>query len=90
MEAPVSRVTVGKWGKRLAVRVPLNIAKTTGLRDGEWVEVEAHDGDIVICRPVAHARADARAAAEEIISESCSHSLGDVTIRELIDAGRRR
>jgi antitoxin MazE len=90
MEAPVSRVTVGRWGKNLAVRVPFDIAETTGLRDGERVEVEAHDGDIVIRRPAAHARADAQAAAEEIISESCSHSLSDVTIRELIDEGRRR
>ncbi|MDB5410013.1 MAG: AbrB/MazE/SpoVT family DNA-binding protein [Rhodospirillales bacterium] len=85
----MSRVTVGRWGKNLAVRVPFDIAATTGLRDGERVEVEVHDGDIVIRRPAAHARADALAAAEEIIGESLGHSLGDVTVRELIDDGRR-
>jgi antitoxin component of MazEF toxin-antitoxin module len=76
-------------GKNLAVRVPFDIAKTTGLRDGERVEIEAHDGDIVIRRPAAHEHADALAAAEEIIGESLGHSLGDVTLHELIDEGRR-
>jgi len=35
------------------------------------------------------ARADARAAAEEIIREAKGRSLGAVTIKELIDEGRR-
>jgi hypothetical protein len=39
--------------------------------------------------PVARARADAQAAAEEIIGEGRRHSLTDLTIRELIDEGRR-
>jgi len=43
----------------------------------------------VIRRPVARARADAEVAAEEIISESRNHSLGEVTIRELLEEGRR-
>ena len=37
----------------------------------------------------ARARADAEAAADEIISESRNHSLGEVTIRELLEEGRR-
>jgi antitoxin component of MazEF toxin-antitoxin module len=69
--------------------VPLDIAATTGLRDGERVEVEVQDGDILIRRPAAHMRADALAAAEEIIGEGLDHPLGDVTIRDLIDEGRR-
>ena len=85
----MSQVTVGKWGKNLAVRFPLEFAKAAGLREGEQVEIEAHDGDIVIRRPVARARADAEAAAEEIIGESRNHSLGEVTIRELLEEGRR-
>ncbi|HVC56152.1 MAG TPA: hypothetical protein VND95_09360 [Stellaceae bacterium] len=80
---------VGKWGKNLAIRVPLEITKAVGLSDGERVEVEACDGDIVIRRSDAGAAADAVAAAEEIIQESRIHSLGDVTIRELLDEGRR-
>ena len=44
-------VTVGKWGKNLAVRLPGQIAKTAGLTHGEHVEIETRDGDIVIRRP---------------------------------------
>ena len=82
-------VTVGKWGKNLAIRFPFNIAKAAGLSDGERVEIETRDRDIVIRRPDTGAAADALAAAEEIIEESGSHSLGGVTIRELLDEGRR-
>lgn len=85
----MARATVGKWGGNLAIRVPHDVAKAAGLSDGERVEIEAHDGDILIRRPAAHALADAEAAAEEIIAESEHHSLGDVTIRELMEDGRR-
>ena len=82
-------ITVGKWGKNLAVRFPVEIAREAGLSEGERVEIEARDGDILIRRPAARALADAEAAAEEIIKESGSHSLGEVTIRELLEEGRR-
>lgn len=87
----MSRVTVGTWGKSLAVRVPLEVARAAGLISGEQVEVEAKDGDIVIRRSdaQAQARANALAALERIIENSKGVTLGDVTIRELIDEGRR-
>ena len=87
----MSQVIVGKWGKNLAIRVPFEVARESGLSDGEQVEIEAQDGDIVIRRSAARARArgDAEAAAEEIIAESKRHSLGGVSIRELLDEGRR-
>ena len=85
----MSEVTVGRWGKNLVIRVPLEIAKAVGLRDGERVEVSAQEGDIIIHRPVEHARAEAEAAAEEIIAESRSHPLSEVSIRQLIEGGRR-
>jgi antitoxin MazE len=85
----MSQVIIGKWGKNLAIRVPAEIARTAGLTDGERVEIEVHDGDIIIRRPVANARADAQAAAEEIIKESERYTLGDTTIGELLDEGRR-
>ena len=50
MKYAVSQVTVGKWGKNLAVRFPGEIVKATGLREGERVEIETHDGDIVLRR----------------------------------------
>lgn len=87
----MTQVIVGKWGKNLAIRVPFDVARVSGLSDGEQVEIEAHDGDILIRRPAAHARArlDAERAAAEIMAESRKHSLGDLSIRDLLDEGRR-
>ena len=87
----MSRMTVGKWGKNLAVRVPHDLARTLGLHDGERVEVEARDGDIVIRRTQARrdARAEARAAAAAIRANSRGRTLGGVGLRVLIDEGRR-
>jgi len=85
----MTRVTVGKWGKNLAVRLPADVAPTAGIAGGESVEVIARDGDILITRMTALARADAEAAAEEIIADAERHSLEGVTIRELIDEGRK-
>jgi antitoxin MazE len=48
----MSQATVGRWGKSLAIRLPGEIAKAAGISDGERVEIEARDGDIVI-RPTA-------------------------------------
>ncbi len=87
----MSRVIVGRWGKSLAVRVPLDIARAAGLSDGEAVEVEAVDGDIHIRRSAAKemARRDARAAAAEIVAASVDRRLAGVSIRELREEGRR-
>ena len=87
----MAQVIVGKWGKNLAIRMPFSVVRTSGLSDGEQVEIEIHDGDIVIRRKAAqaHARAAAEAAAAEIIAESRTHSLGGISIRELLDEGRR-
>jgi antitoxin MazE len=46
----MAQATVGKWGKNLAVRVPGEIARAARLSDGERVQIEARDGDIVIRR----------------------------------------
>jgi antitoxin MazE len=48
----VPQALVGKWGKNLAVRLPGQIAKAAGLTNGEHVEIQARDGDIVIRRPI--------------------------------------
>jgi antitoxin component of MazEF toxin-antitoxin module len=87
----MSHSVVGKWGKNLAIRVPMEVARAAGLTDGEKVEVEMQDGDIVVRRRQARdrARQDAEAAAEEIIAESRRHSLRGVSIRKLIEDGRR-
>ena len=68
-----------------------SIARAAGLTDGEKVEVETQDGNIVVRRREARvqARQDAEAAAEEIIAESRRHSLGGVSVRKLLEEGRR-
>ncbi len=85
------RATVGRWGKTLAIRVPAEVARATGLSDGEQVEVEAREDDILIHRASAQAfaLADAHAAADEIAAEAKRHSLGGVSLRDLLDEGRR-
>lgn len=87
----MSHSVVGKWGKNLAIRVPMAVARAAGLTDGEKVEVETQDGDIVVRRREARIRSrqDAETAAKEIIAHSRRHSLGGVSIRELLEDGRR-
>ena len=48
----MSRVIVGKWGKNLAIRLPSEIVTATGLRSGERLEIDTHDGEIIIHRAV--------------------------------------
>ena len=85
----MSVAIVGKWGRNLAVRLPRDAVKATGLVNGQRVEVEARDGEIVIRRALAEEEAAALRAAEEILREGEKHSLGSLSIRELIDEGRR-
>ena len=82
---------IGKWGAALAVRVPLEVVNETGLTIGEGVEIEAVDGNILIRRSgeKRRLRADALAAMADILAESRNRSLGEHTIRDLIDEGRR-
>jgi len=88
---PMAEVIVGEWGSSLAVRVPLDVARAAGLKDGEHVEVATEGGDIIIRRHQARseAKVKARRAAAAIVANSRRFSLGDVTIGELIDEGRR-
>ena len=46
----MSHVTIGRWGKSLALRVPSDVADEAGLKEGERVDIEARDGNIVIRR----------------------------------------
>jgi len=85
----MTRVTVGKWGKNLAIRVPYELADASGLSDGEQVEMEMKDGDLVVRRPAAHARARAQKAAKDIRRDGKKYTLGDITIQDLRNEGRR-
>ncbi len=89
----MTRITVGTWGKDMASGVLQDAGRAAGLVEGERVEIEVKDGDIVIRKRHAtlspEAKARALAALERIIENSKGVTLGDVTIRELIDEGRR-
>lgn len=83
--------SLGNGGKDLAIRLPLQIARAAGQTDGENLEIEAIDGDILIRRSVAHARTleQADPAAAEIIADGDGRTLGDVSIRSIREDGRR-
>ena len=49
----MSQAVVGKWRNNLAIRVPFEIARASGPSDGERVEIETLDGDILIHCPAA-------------------------------------
>lgn len=44
------KITLGRWGNNLAVRLPGEIVEAVKLRDRDRVEIEAHDGEAVIRR----------------------------------------
>lgn len=46
----MAEAVLGKWGKNLALRLPMNVAKAARLEIGERVEVEIRDSEIVIRR----------------------------------------
>jgi len=88
----MTRITVGTWGKDMASGVLQDAGRAAGLIDGEQVEIEIKGGDVVIRRHASvspETRARALAALESIIENSKGVTLGDLTIRELIDEGRR-
>lgn len=48
----MSEAIVGKWGKRLAVRLPAEVARAAGIGAAERVEIAA-DGDQIVIRRTA-------------------------------------
>ena len=86
----MTKAIVGTWGKSLAVRVPADVARLTGIVDGEEVEIEEIDGAIVIRRDEARSarQQQALAAAEAIMKMAKGHRLDGLSIRELINEGR--
>ena len=88
----MTQAIVGKWGKNLAVRVPAEVAEQSGLHEGERVEIETRGGDIVIRRPGIsdEARERAQRAVAEIIADRKGRTLGGISIKELINEGRKR
>lgn len=85
----MSRITVGNSGQGLII--PDEIVQAMGLVEGEEVEVEIQGGELLLRRPAVETgkREQARAAVEAIKEMRKGMTLGGVSIRELIDEGRR-
>jgi antitoxin MazE len=49
----MSQVTIGKWGRTLAIRLPRDIVKDARLTSGERLNIETHAGGEIILRRVA-------------------------------------
>ena len=86
----MTKAIIGTWGKSLAVRVPADVVRLAGLSDGEAVEIEWVDGNILMRRDDAKSarQRDALAAAEAIMRLSKGHRLDGLSIRDLINEGR--
>ncbi|MGR4862572.1 hypothetical protein [Caulobacter sp. LARHSG274] len=87
----MTRIAVGTWGEGLASGVLQDAGRAAGLVDGEQVEIEIKDGDIVIRRSDAQTKARTRAlaAVERILANRQGKTRAGITLRELIDEGRR-
>ena len=82
----MTKAIIGTWGKSLAVRVPADVVRLAGLSDGEVVDIESIDGNILMRRDEAEAakRQDAFAAAQAIIAARKGVRLNGLAIRDLI------
>jgi antitoxin component of MazEF toxin-antitoxin module len=60
----MSRAVIGRWGKNLAIRFPVDIAVAAGLRDGERVEIAASKDEVVIRKLPAHETIDSMFAGQ--------------------------
>ena len=87
----MTKVTVGRWGKSLALRVPVDIAEASGLSDGEQVDLELKDGDILVRRSDAKSETHAKAleTLDRLFENSRDIDLDGISFRELIEEGRR-
>ena len=54
----MSRVTIGRWGTSLAVRLPMDVATEAGLAQGQIVDVSPSPDGIRIRRVVSPLSAD--------------------------------
>lgn len=86
----MTKAIIGTWGKSLAVRIPADVVRLSGLSDGEAFDIESVDGNVVI-RPDEEKSArqqKAAAAAEAIMKMAKGHRLDGLSIKDLINEGR--
>lgn len=86
----MAEAVIGRWGKSLAVRLPADAVRSARLAEGERVEVSVENGAVVLRPTLTEAeRRDMAAAAEELLREGRGVSFGGLSIREMIEEGRR-
>lgn len=44
-------ITIGKWGNSLGVRIPNTVTKHWNLKNGDILDIEIHEDEIVIKKP---------------------------------------
>lgn len=86
----MTKSTIGQWGKSLAVRLPADVVRDAGLSKGATVECAVENGTVVIqpTRSEATIR-KAREAGARILARSRGVRLDGLSIREMLDEGRR-
>ena len=86
----MTKAIIGTWGKSLAVRIPADVVRLAGVSDGEEVDIESVDGNILIRPDEAKSarQQDALAAAAAIIEARKGVRLNGLSIRDLINEGR--
>ena len=58
----MSQAVVERWGKSLAERLPTEVADAAGIAEGDRVEIETHEAEVII------RRTSARFTLEELFS----------------------
>lgn len=46
----MSQVIVSRWGRNLAIRLPLEVVRVAGIHDGERLDIEVSENEILIRR----------------------------------------
>lgn len=44
----MAQAVIGRWGKNLAIRLPVDVAKTAGLGQGERVEIVSSGEEVIV------------------------------------------
>jgi antitoxin MazE len=76
---------VSKWGNSLAMRIPSEVVKRLGLRDGDCVDAQLSVDGALTIRPAGWSR---RAFAAELDAARAALPMGDSVMDELRQSAR--
>lgn len=81
------RVPIDKAGR---VVIPKGIRDQLGLREGQELDVDAHDGSIRLSVPAREMRVEGHGKQARLVVDGPMPPLTDEMVRDLIEAGRER